>query len=160
MTAWVHKECNGIEEEVITKLQEAWDSSEQKDECTVRLNDLEGAYWMGTEMGQLGAYGFQGVTLGVDGSCKEGRMGSGCCTFGEKDEGKCARVGREDEGVSSNRPELGAVVLALQSVGLNEDALLLCDNEAVLCVIRKWVGQGGKATLATAQHQMPISYED
>ena len=45
---------------------------------------------------------------------------------------------------------LGAVVLALQSVGLNEDALLLCDNEAVLCVIRKLVGQGGKATLATA----------
>ena len=53
MTAWVHKECNGIEEEAITKQQEAWDSSEQKDECTVRLNDLEGAYWMGTEMGQL-----------------------------------------------------------------------------------------------------------
>ena len=26
MTAWVHKECNGIEEEAITKLQEAWDS--------------------------------------------------------------------------------------------------------------------------------------
>ncbi len=89
-------------------------------------------------------------SLSRDGSCKDGRMGSGCCTFGGKDEGKCARVGREDEGVSSNRPELGAVVLALQSVGLNEDALLLCDNEAVLCVIRKWVGQGGKATLATA----------
>ena len=35
-------------------------------------------------------------------------------------------------------------------VPLNEDALLLCDNEAVLRVIRKWVGQGGKATLATA----------
>ena len=31
MTAWVHKECNGIEEEAITKLQEAWDSSEQKE---------------------------------------------------------------------------------------------------------------------------------
>ena len=60
------------------------------------------------------------------------------------------RVGREDEGVNSNRPELGVVVLVLQSVGLNEDVLLLCDNEAVLCVIRKWVGQGGKATLATA----------
>ena len=26
----------------------------------MRLNDLEGAYWMGTEMGQLGAYGFHG----------------------------------------------------------------------------------------------------
>jgi len=42
------------------------------------------------------------------------------------------------------------VVLALQSAALSEDALLLCDNKAVLRVIRKWVGQGGKATLATA----------
>ncbi len=74
----------------------------------------------------------------------------GCCQFGENDEGKFARIGREDEGASSNRPELGSVVLALQSAALNEDALLLCDNESVLCVIRKWVGQGGKATLATA----------
>jgi len=42
------------------------------------------------------------------------------------------------------------VVLALQSAALSEDVLLLCDNEAVLCAIKKWVGQGGKATLATA----------
>ena len=42
------------------------------------------------------------------------------------------------------------VVLALQSAALSEDVLLLCDNEAVSCVIKKWVGQGGKATLATA----------
>jgi hypothetical protein len=33
-------------------------------------------------------------------------------------------------------------VLALQSAALSEDALLLCDNEAVLRVIKKWVGQG------------------
>ncbi len=59
MTEWVHKECNCIEEEAITKLQEAWDSSEQKDECTVSLNDLEGAYWMGTEIGQLSIRGLQ-----------------------------------------------------------------------------------------------------
>ena len=58
--------------------------SEQKDECIVRLNDLEGAYWMGTEIGQIGGYGFQGVTLGVDGSCKDGRMGSGCIGVAEK----------------------------------------------------------------------------
>ena len=78
-------------------LQEAWDTSEQKDECIVWLNDLQGASWMDTEIGQLGGYGFQGVMLGVDGSCKDGRMGSGCCKFGEKDEVICARVGREDE---------------------------------------------------------------
>jgi ribonuclease HI len=150
MTAWVHKECDIIEEEALTKLQVAWDSSEQKDECIVCSDDLERAYWTGTEIGQLGGYGFQGVTLGVDGSCKDGRLGSGCYKFGEKGEGKCARVGREDEGTSSNRPELGGMVLALQSAALSGDALLLCDNEAVLRVIRKWVGQGGKATLATA----------
>jgi hypothetical protein len=68
----------------------------------------------------------------------------------EEGAGKCARVGREEEGTSSNRPELGGIVLVLQSAALSEDALLLCDNEAVLCVIKKWVGQGGKATLATA----------
>jgi len=28
--------------------------------------------------------------------------------------------------------------------------LLLCDNGAVLCAIKKWVGQGGEATLGTA----------
>ena len=33
------------------------------------------AYWTGTEIGQLGGYGFKGVTLGVVGSCKDGRMG-------------------------------------------------------------------------------------
>ncbi len=105
---------------------------------------------MGTEVGLLGGYGFQGVTLGVDGSCKDGKMGSGRCKFKEEGADKCARVGREEEGTSSNRPELGGIVLALQSAALSEDALLLCDNEAVLCVIKKWVGQGGKATLATA----------
>ncbi len=112
------------------------------------LDDLERAYWMGTEVGLLGGYGFQGVTLGVDGSCKDGKMGSGCFKFKEEGASKCARVGREEEGTSSNRPELGGIVLALQSAALSEDAFLLCDNEAVLCVIKKWVGQGGKASLA------------
>ena len=41
-------------------------------------------------------------------------------------------------------------MLALQTADLSEDVLLLCDNEAVLRVIKKRVGQGGKATLATA----------
>ena len=68
------------------------------------LDDLERAYWMGTEVGLLGGYGFQGVTLGVDGSCKDGKMGSGCCKFKEEGAGKCARVGREEEGTSTNRP--------------------------------------------------------
>jgi hypothetical protein len=79
----------------------------------------------GGKDGLLGGYGFQGVTLGVDGSCKDGKKGPGCCKFREKGAGKCARVGREEEGTSSNRPELGGVVLALQSAALSEDVLLL-----------------------------------
>ena len=41
-------------------------------------------------------------------------------------------------------------MLALQSAALSADALLVCDNEAVLCVIKKGVGQAGKATVAIA----------
>ena len=61
----------------------------------------------------------------MDGSCKDGTMGSACCKFREEGADKCARVGREEEGTSSNRPELGGVVLALQSTALSEDALLM-----------------------------------
>ena len=46
--------------------------------------------------------------------------------------------GREEEDTSSNRPELGGVVLALQSAALSADALLLYDNAAVLCAVKKW----------------------
>ena len=114
------------------------------------MDDLEWDYWMGTEVGQLGGYGFQRAIFGLDGSCKDGTMGSGCCKFQGEEADKCARVGREEEGTSSNRPELGGNVLAIQSSALSEDVLVLCDNAAVLCTIKKWVGQGGKATLATA----------
>jgi hypothetical protein len=151
MTVWVHKECDIMDEEALIKLQEAWNNSERKDECIVHLDDLEGAFWMGTEVGQLGGYGFQGATLGVDGSCKDGKMGSGCCKFKEEGADKCARVGRKEEGTSLNRPELG-VALAVQPAVLSEDILLSCDNEAFLCSFKKWVGQGGKATLALQLH--------
>jgi ribonuclease HI len=60
-------------------------------------------------------------------------MGSWCCKFQEEEADKCAQVGREEEGTSSNRPELGGIVLALQSAALSEDVLLLCDNAVVLC---------------------------
>jgi hypothetical protein len=49
----------------------------------------------------------QGVTLGVGGLCKDGKMGSGCYKFRVEGAGKCAQVGREEEGTSSNRPDIG-----------------------------------------------------
>ena len=79
-------------------------------------------------------------------------MGAGCCRLGAPEADQTTRVGREEEGSSSNRPELGGVVLAsrLRQAELDEDVLILCDNESVLKVIRKWVGQGGRASLARA----------
>ena len=65
----------------------------------MRMNDLERDYWMGTEVGQLGGLWFQGATFAVDGSCKDGKMGSGCCKFMGEEADKCARVcirGRHD----------------------------------------------------------------
>jgi hypothetical protein len=47
MTAWVHKECDIMDQDALCGLQEAWESPEQKDECVVRMNDFERDYWMG-----------------------------------------------------------------------------------------------------------------
>jgi ribonuclease HI len=150
MTAWVHKECNIMDEEALIKFQEAWNNSERKDGCLVRLDDLERAFWMGTEVGQLGGYGFQGATLGVDGTCKNGKMGSGCGKFREEGQTNVHELAERRKARAQTGRNWGGVVLALQSAALSEEVLLLCDNEAVLCAIKKWVGQGGKATLATA----------
>ena len=42
-------------------------------------------YWMGTEVGMFGGYGFQGQVTAGDGSDKQGKMGAGYnnLTFGE-----------------------------------------------------------------------------
>ena len=81
MTAWVHTECDIMDKDALLRLQGAWENWEQKDECIVNMNELERDYWMGTEVGHLERYGFQGAIFGVDGSCKDGTMGSGCCNF-------------------------------------------------------------------------------
>ena len=150
MACWVH--CNSLEvpESSIDDLRAAWESIEDKNECEVTLEGPDRDYWLGSEIGMLGGYAFKGVTMGIDGSNGEGRMGAGCCCFKQPEVDRWVRVGREDEGTSSNRPELGGLLLALEATPEADDLLVACDNEAVLKVIRKWVGQGGKATLATA----------
>jgi len=55
-------------------------------------------------------------------------------------------VGREEEGSSSNRLELTAFVLALRGNPETKLMLYLCDNQALLKPVKRWVGEGGKAT--------------
>ena len=150
MTAWVHPEFATVAQESLERLEQAWNCADEKDECEVRLEGLERNYWIGSEVGRMGGYEFQGAVFGIDGSNHNGQMGAGCCRLGAPAADQTTRVGREEEGSSSNRPELGGVVLALRQADLDEDVLILCDNESVLKVIRKWVGQGGRASLAKA----------
>jgi hypothetical protein len=95
-----------MDQEALLRLQGA---RNKKDEWSVCMNDFQRDYWMGTEVGQLGGSGFKREFFGVDGSCKDGKMGSGCCKFQGEQTDKCARVGREEEGTSSNWLELGGV---------------------------------------------------
>jgi len=59
-------------------------------------------------------------------------------------------VGREEEGSSSNRPELAAFVLASRGTPATNPMLYLCNNQALLKAVKRWIGKGGKATLVGA----------
>ena len=61
------------------------------------------------------------------------------------------RVGREEEGVSSLRPELAAMARTLQAAPAESDLLYLCDSEAALNKTSRWIGpigSGPRTTLA------------
>ena len=56
------------------------------------------------------------------------------------------KLGREEEGSSSNCPELTAFVLALRSTPVTNPMLYLCDNEVLLKAVKRWAGEVRKAT--------------
>ena len=57
-------------------------------------------------------------------------------------------MGREEEGVSSLRPELAAIARTLQAAPAESDLLYLCDSEAALNKMSRWIGSGPRTTLA------------
>jgi len=113
-SCWVHKD---LTVRVTTKqlqvlLTEAR-ASGGKDRCQVGLTGIEREYWMGTEIGRLGGYGFRGTVTAGDGSNqKGGKIGAGYVNLRGKKKRQQRKVGREKEGSNSNRPELAAFVLA------------------------------------------------
>ena len=70
----------------------------------------------------LGGYGFQGQVTAGDGSDKQGKLGAGCNNLRRKKKKQQCKVGREEEGSSSNRPELAAFFLVIRDT-LIEDML-------------------------------------
>ena len=86
---------------------------------------------MGTEIGMLGGYGFQGQVTAGDGSDKQGKMGAGYNNLKRKKKKQQCKVGREEEGSSSNQPELAAFLLVLRDTMIEEPMLYLCEMEMV-----------------------------
>jgi len=81
-----------------------------------------------------------------------------CVDLRRKKTSKKMKVRCDEEGSSSKRPELAAFVLALRDtpvsnqwvVKLTKPMLNLCDEQALLKILKKWVGEVGKATLVGA----------
>jgi len=119
----------------------------RKDECQVRLKGRERDYWMGTEIGMLGGYGFQGQVMASDCSDKESKIGAGYSNSRRKQKTQQCKVGREEEGSSSNQPELAAFLLARRDTLIEELLLYACDDQSLLKAVDRWIGEGGKATL-------------
>jgi len=105
---------------------------------------------MGTEIGMLEGYGFQGQVTAGDGSEKQGKIGAGYTNLRRKNKKQQCKVGREEEGSSSSRPELAAFLLALRDTLIEEPMLYLCDNKSLLKAVNMWIGEGEKATLVQA----------
>ena len=58
-----------------------------------------------------------------------------------------SKVGREEEGLSSNRPELVALREYVEAHDDCTNLLYLTDSEATLQAIHKWIGGGAKLNL-------------
>ena len=73
-------------------------------------------------------------------------MGAGYVNLRKQRKRQQKKVGRREEGSSSNCLELAAFVLALRSTPVTSPMLYLCDNQVLLKPVKIWVGEGGKAT--------------
>jgi len=145
-SCWVHKDLT-VTTKQIWALLTTPRASGGKDECQIRLTGIEREYWMATEIGRLGGYGFRfTVTAGDGPNQKEEKMGAGYVKLRGKKKRQQKKVGHEQEGSSSIRPELAAFVLALRGTPVTKPMLYLCDNQALLKAVKIWVSEGGKAT--------------
>jgi len=59
-------------------------------------------------------------------------------------------VGREQEGSSSNDPELADFVLALRGTAVTKPMFYLYGNQALLKAVKRWMGEDQKLTLVGA----------
>ena len=116
MHCWVHQDALFNDEQVETNMREAWEHEDSKDEMNIVLQGLEQHFWKGTEAGWMGCYDLPGETWAGDGSANKGVMGAGSVYFQRPGRNLVVRVGREEKGVSSLRPELAAIARTLRGL--------------------------------------------
>jgi hypothetical protein len=83
----------------------------------------------------MGCYDFPGETWAGDGSANKGVMGAGIVCFQGPGRNLVVRVGIEEEGVSSLRPELAVIARTLQATALEVD--LLDDDNVFYLFLQK-----------------------
>ena len=101
-------------------IQEVLEEESTKDTPSFGTEDLEVIHRSGAEAGLLGIYNFPGAVYATDGSNDTGVMGAGYFKLDEH-RGGCCQQGRGEEGISSNRAELGAACLALEDAKRQQD---------------------------------------
>ena len=117
-------------------------------------------YWLGTESGPLGVFGFEGTCTVGDGSCNPPTksMGTGFCNFSvmqcntttplpytllqEQRIRESSKVDREEEGLSSNRPELVDLRECLEAHDDHMDLLYLTEKKTIVLKLQKRVEVG------------------
>jgi hypothetical protein len=84
-------------------------------------------------------------------------MGAG---FVWLDHSKCEseHIGREEGGVSSGRVEMGAYTTILRRTPDHEDLVTVTDSKVLCRVLGRWVGQGGKVSLANTTDEDTLEY--
>jgi len=114
---------------------------------------------MGTEIDRLGGYGFRGTVTAGDGSNQKGGKMEACyVNLQKKGKRQQRKVGRQEERSRTVRNRsrtvrnrrLATFVLALRGTAVTKPMLYLCDKQALLEAVKRWVGKGGKAILAGA----------
>jgi ribonuclease HI len=84
-------------------------------------------------------------------------MGTG---FVWLDRSKCGseRIGREEEGASSGRAEMGVYAAILRRTPDHEDLVTATDSEVLCRVVGRWVGQGGMVSLTNTADAEILEY--
>ena len=149
---WVAKSAVLPSDQALENLRTALSTEKTKDEPSIGTSQVERLYNAGTESGLLGVNPEKALILASDGSVDaEGRMWAGVYVSGQTSR-LLARIGRDVEGSSSLRAELGGGFLGLRK---HKDTampvILFSDSETFLEHIEAWIDEGSNKCLQTIE---------